>query len=90
MKETKAILYKIDGSKEPLILQAKTRLETLQKLVDGYIEIIHINGNDIVLNEEGRLLKLPINPSSYEIGKNSIWENEIFRGNIIVIEGRLP
>lgn len=90
MKETKATLYKVDGSKESLTLNAKTRLETLQKLVDGYIEIIHINGNDVVFNEEGRLLSLPINPSSYEIGKNSIWENEIFRGNIIVIEGRLP
>lgn len=90
MKETKATLYKIDGSKEPLTLNPKTRLEALQKLVDGYIEVIHINGNDVVLNEEGRLLNLPINPLSYEVGKNSIWENEIFRGNIIVIEGRLP
>lgn len=89
-KTHKATLYKIDGSKEPLILEEKTRLNTLQKLVDGYIEIIHINGNDVILNEEGRLINLPINPSSYEIGANSPWKDEIFYGNIIVVEGRLP
>lgn len=102
MKEIKATLYKVDGSKEPLILTPKTRLKTLQKLVGGYIEIIHIIdlikilkdenfiGNDLVINEEGRLLELPVNPWSKEIAKNSIWQHEEFRGDIILIEGRLP
>jgi hypothetical protein len=92
MKEIKATLYKVDGSKEPLILTPETRLETLQKLVGGYIEIIHIidlvaslKGNelarkDLVINEEGRLLELPVNPWSKEVAKNSIWQHE----------GRLP
>jgi hypothetical protein len=100
MKEIKATLYKVDGSKEPLILTPETRLETLQKLVGGYIEIIHIidlvaslKGNarkDLVINEEGRLLELPVNPWSKEVAKNSIWQHEEFRGDIILIEGRLP
>ncbi len=102
MKEIKAILYKVDGSKEPLILTPKTRLETLQKLVGGYIEIIHIvdliaslkgdklAGKDLVINEQGRLLDLPINPWSRHIALNSEWQFEDFRGDIILIEGRLP
>ena len=102
MKEIKATLYKTDGSKEPLILTPKTRLKTLQKLVGGYIEVIHIvdlikslkgdplAGKDLVINEEGRLLALPVNPWSREVAINSEWQYEEFRGNIILIEGRLP
>lgn len=92
----------MDGSKEPLILTPKTRLKTLQKLVGGYIEVIHIvdllaslkddqlTGNDLVINEEGRLLNLPVNPWSRHVALNSIWQFEDFRGDIILIEGRLP
>lgn len=102
MKETKAILYKIDGSVEPLILYSTTPLKELQKMVGGYIEVIHVVdllesfkqgkpiGKDLVINEEGKLLNLPFNPWSYFVGKNSIWKDEIFFGNIILIDGRLP
>lgn len=102
MKKIKATLYKMDGSCEPLILTPKTRLKTLQKLVGGYIEVIYIvplldqlkgnfeNGKDLVINEEGRLLDLPVNPWSQFVGLNSIWEDEDFRGDIILIDGRLP
>lgn len=102
MKEIHATLYKVDGSKEPLILTPKTRLETLQKLVGGYIEVIHIidlvaslkgdelAGKDLVINEEGRLLNLPVNPWSKHVSLNSVWQFEDFRGDIILIEGRLP
>ena len=102
MKEIKATLYKIDGTKEPLILNDKSNLETLQKLVGGLIEVIFIvplldqlrgnfdNGKDLVINEEGLLLDLPINPWSQIVGFNSIWEDTEFRGDIILVEGRLP
>lgn len=102
MKEIHATLYKVDGSKEPLILTAKTRLETLQKLVGGYIEVIHIVNliaslkgdklavKDLVINEEGKLLNLPINPWSRHVALNSEWQFEDFRGDIILVEGRLP
>jgi Domain of unknown function (DUF3846) len=102
MKQIKATLYKIDGSFEPLILESKTSLETLQKLVGGYIEIIHlvdiieslksncISEKDLVINEEGLLLDLPINPWSSHVAINTIWQFEEFRGDIILVEGRLP
>jgi hypothetical protein len=102
MKEINATLYKVDGSKEPLTLTSKTRLETLQNLVGGYIEVIHIIdelesikqgkiiGNDLVINEEGILLELPYNSWSRTVAKNSIWENNPFFGDIILIDGKLP
>lgn len=102
MKEFKAILYKVNGSQEPLTLNSKTSLETLQKLVGGYIEVVYIidlieslkgntvAGNDLVINEEGLLLDLPINPWSWLVTKNSVWQFTQFRGDIILIEGLLP
>ena len=102
MKKIYATLYKVDGSKQPLVLTDKTRLKTLQNLVGGYIEVIHIidlvaslkdtkpKGKDLVINEEGKLLNLPVNPWSQHVALNSIWQSEQFRGNIILVEGKLP
>lgn len=102
MKEIKATLYKIDGTKEPLILTKKTSLKTLQKLVGGLIEIIYIipfvdeikenfdKGKDLVINESGKLLDLPINPWSFLITFHTRWHGEVFRGNIILVDGQLP
>jgi hypothetical protein len=102
MKKINARLYKTDGSTEPLVLTPKTRLKTLQKLVGGYIQVIQINhvyddakkvydhAKDLVLNEEGKLLNLPINPWSAFVTIGSKWCFEEFRGDIILIEGKLP
>ncbi len=103
MKNTyNATIYKVDGSKEQITIGKDTSLETLQKIVGGLIEVIHIvpfldqirgdfsKGKDLILNEEGRLLHLPINPWSQLIGLNSIWEDEEFRGDLVLVDGRLP
>ena len=103
MNEVKGILYKTDGTMEAVILKPRTRLKTLQKLVGGYIEVVQLREyrkevdsllqvieNDLVINEEGVFLNLPVNPFSSLVGKNTIWENQQFRGDILLIEGRLP
>lgn len=86
----KATLYKVDGSKEPLTLTKKTRLETLQKLVGGYIEVININGKDLILNEEGIILELPMNPWSQYLTFKTVWEGQWFCGDLVLIDGVLP
>ena len=100
MNKIKATIYKTDGSHEPVLLSSRNSLKTLQKLVGGRIDIIHIldfkksmegdtsSGNDLVINDEG--LDLPINPWSQIFLFYSIWEDEKFRGDIVLIEGRLP
>jgi hypothetical protein len=56
----------------------------MQKAVGGLIEIYHydITGRDWVMNEEGLILDLPLNPWALEQGV------EVY-GNIIEIHGIL-
>lgn len=96
-KEIKATVYKTDGIKEFISFSEDESLSSLQKLVGGYIEIIHIVteanrelGNDLVINEEGILFDLPVNPWSQYITRGTIWATQILRGDIIMIEGCLP
>lgn len=98
----KGTWYKTDGTKEVVQIDKKTSLHQLQKMVGGLIEVIFLvklsdqlkgdftKGNDLILNEEGRLLDLPINPWSQLAALNTIWEAEEFRGDIVLIDGRLP
>lgn len=97
-----ATVYKVDGSKERITIEESTSLDTLQKIVGGLIEVIYIvplidelkgdfsKGKDLIINEEGLLLDLPVNPWSQLVGLNSRWENEIFRGDIVLVDGKLP
>lgn len=90
--------YKTNGTKETVRLNKKTRLDQLQKLVGGFVEVIYLiksgeeylnNGKDLVLNEEGLLFDLPVNPWSAKIAQGTIWEHEEFRGDLVLINGKL-
>lgn len=63
-------------------LSKKDRLKRLQEIVGGYIEIVHWKGKDLVINEEGLLLGLPINQWALAQGLNLV-------GNIVEIDGLL-
>ena len=58
-----ATLLRADGTVEELlpVEGAHLSLDQLQKAVEGYIEVVRIQGGWIVCNEEGRLRKLPPN-----------------------------
>lgn len=59
-------------------------LEELQEVVGGYIEIIYVKGNDImVLNEEGKLIGLPINDKVSELA------GELIVGNVLVCDTKM-
>lgn len=98
MKKIKATHYKTDGTfKKILLKNGEGNLEKLQGLVGGNIEVVCIipdgdpkKAKDLVINEEGRLLDLPSNPFSSLVGKGSIWRDEIFVGNMVLIDGFLP
>ena len=43
-------------------------LEELKKIVNGYIEIVHLSARSLlVVNEEGKLHNLPYNPTATSI-----------------------
>ncbi len=99
MKKIKGMLYKTDGSREPFICDKKESLDKLQEAVGGIIEVVYLlnnldeedknfgNGKDLIINEEGLLLDLPINPFSPYVTFETRWEGEYFRGNILLING---
>lgn len=98
--EIKAMLLKTDNTYENIILKQNGNLEYLQKLVGGYIDIVFIRsifeeernsgGFDIVINDEGLILDLPQNPWSHLITLGSRWQNTIFYGDIVMVDGQLP
>lgn len=59
-------IIKVEVNKKPEVVEIDGSLESMQKIVGGYIETVTTkdkNGNTIciVLNEEGKLLELPQN-----------------------------
>ncbi len=65
-----ATIFKADGQK--IETQPKNgrdfKLEELKKIVGGYIEIVTLSGNRImVVNEEGKVNGLPINIKATEL-----------------------
>lgn len=58
-------VYYYECGKEPCIIEVENELSSLQKLVDGYIETLSFDIDNrsyvIIMNEEGRLMGLPVN-----------------------------
>lgn len=60
-------LYKSNGEIIPIKRKHPFTLAELQEYVGGYIELIPIGENYLVVNEEGRLLDLPVNENATRI-----------------------
>lgn len=73
-------------STEEVDLPEKDRLKYLQKIVDGLIEVVsvEIDGvmKDLIVNEEGLLIDLPMNPWAQGKGLS-------LAGTVIEIHGQL-
>lgn len=77
-----AYILKSSGKVESL--DHRPSLSEAQKIVGGYIEIVPIQGRmvTLVVNEEGRLLGLPLNPDATEL-----FQYSPICGDVIVLEG---
>ena len=88
MKKLTAIYIPVDGEEEEVKV-SELSLEHVQKYVEGYAEEIYhapdptgaFNGKFVmIVNEEGRLLKLPFNPNATaRLGR-------LIVGNVILME----
>lgn len=59
--------------------------EELNKIVDGYIETAHLSRELVmVLNEEGKIHKLPFNELATELYRNSISTHDYIVGDVLV------
>lgn len=75
---------KIEPGKTPETIDIDPTLETLQNLVDGYIECYYPFEDDvcIICNEEGKILGLPLNRALYN-EKGEIYD--IIAGTFLVV-----
>jgi hypothetical protein len=71
-----AKVLNVDGTDYEL---KDTDLVTLQKVVGGYIEALNLGGGKyLIVNEEGRMMRLPINKRASEIyGRDLIVGNAV-------------
>lgn len=76
MKEPMIRVLKIEPHKEPQVIHIKNSLESLQKEVDGYLEIVVLSPTAMmVFNEEGKIIGLE---------GNRRFNNDVIVGNIII------
>lgn len=69
------IVY-FEVGKEAKVMEVENTLESLQELVGGYIETVTLGEIIIVVNEEGRILELPL---------NRIFGRMYFYGNFFIV-----
>ena len=53
-------------------------LEEAQKEVGGYVEMIRVSGGQLLVNEEGYIKQLALNPTASEIVGHNIVGNALF------------
>lgn len=76
MKESMIRVLKIEPHKEPQVIHIKNSLESLQKEVNGYLEIVVLSPTAMmVFNEEGKIIGLE---------GNRRFNNDVIVGNIII------
>lgn len=85
----KALIVRTDGQHEIVEFEIGNSYELIKNAVQGYIECVSIKHGDLWLNEEGKLLGLPINKfatdyfrSSYAGTDDFIVGDVIFTGGV--------
>ena len=66
-------------------------LKAMQEAVGGYIEVVYAeNGDQIIIDEEGRLKGKPINEDASEHWLGDRWDNDTANivGDAIVLSGK--
>lgn len=92
IKEMKAKIYKADGTITETAPSNGTdfQLEELQKIVGGYIEIVGLFDNEImVINEEGKLSDLPINENATELYNEVDGFYDYIVGDVLVCDSSM-
>lgn len=81
-----ANLIKVDGSIATVKPKNGTdfKLSELQELVGGYIQVISVNDDMLlVIDEEGKLKNSPFNPLATNIAKGFVRDDDFIVGNAL-------
>ena len=79
-----------------IIKDKEPSLQELQKLVGGYIEMHNIGNTHLIVNEEARIVGLPINKEAMtecqKILNSNIRTNHLriadIHGNVVILKGK--
>ena len=88
MRQIKAII--LEPEKDARIEMIDSSLEGLQKLVDGYIEVIYpfdyekypLNQVAVICNDSGKIERLPLNRALYDENGNLF---DVVAGNAVIV-----
>lgn len=62
-------------------------LKELQEIVNGFIELVPISTTQYaVINEEGKILNLPLNRLATLDYSCALWNNDYFAGNVLICD----
>ena len=65
-----------------VILEKEPTLEEAQEIVEGWVEMVTLpNGDQMLVNEEGRLKGLPVNPVASQLA------GKLLVGNAVLLKG---
>lgn len=86
----KAVYIKCDGTRTGITPKngIDFSLEELQKYVGGYIEIINVFSQIMIIDDEGKLKGKEINPVATQLARTSqsIMPNDCIVGDVVVCE----
>ena len=93
-KVMKCILLRVDGTKEDITPKKKFTLKQLQDFVGGTIDIQPLpDGREIMVNDNGKLIGLPINDQAtkiwkeqYPIEKYPFNNDGLIVGDVLILE----
>lgn len=85
-----AKIYSVAGSVMEEVVPndgKKFSLEEAQAIVDGYVELIHLEGDDILLcDEEGLIKNKPVNIMATKHAKQLGWRGDFLVGNVMFLK----
>lgn len=87
-KEFKDFIHKTDGTKVYVSPDAKTySLEELQRVVGGYIEIVRLTAEVMmIVNEEGKVNGLPVNENATKLLRTCLLTDDFIVGDALVCD----
>lgn len=79
-------VIRISKSNEVKEIDISGNLESLQSEVGGYIEFIDLgSGLSMVVNEEGKLKRLPVNVIATKIFSSSFGAYDVIAGDVLLV-----
>lgn len=82
-----AVIYKANGEKQEVTPEngKDFKLKQLQNIVGGLIDYVHLgNGEIMVFNDEGKLMRLPYNREATERFQKAFQTDDFIVGDVLV------